>query len=225
MECILRRGIVDGEYQDGEIRGLLFLCGMRGMGKTTEMARLLSLCTGGVLFFDTLSKHSHLLAGYRVISTVSELADYLRVNRGRRFRILFQPRSGSLDDHFRGVCLLVRVFGFMIFAIDELDMFCGSQWGRTRMPFELYQLVHFGRHECVSMIATARDPKGVPRAYTGQAEMRIFRVEERSYRDYFAERMGEEAAERLASLPRFFYLRKVEDAPIEQCGGPRGGIL
>lgn len=219
------RGIVDGEYQDGEIRGLVFLCGMRGMGKTTEMDRLLSLCTGGVLFFDTLSKHAEVLRGYKVISTAAELEAYLRVNRGRRFRILFQPRSGNLDDHFRAVCVLVRVCGFMIFAIDELDKLCGQRWGDSRMPPEFYHLVNYGRHERVSMIATARNPKAVARGYTAESEMRIFRVEERSYRDYFAERMGEEAAERLASLPRFFYLRKVEDAPIEQCGGPRGGIL
>lgn len=221
----MTRGIVDCEYQDGEIRGLVFLCGMRGMGKTTEMARLLSLCTGGVLFFDTLSKHARLFPGFRIVTSAHELENYLRVNRGRRFRILYQPRSGSLDDHFRAVCLLAGVFGHMIFAIDELDMFCGPQWGRTRMPPEFYQLVHFGRHECVSMIATARDPKGVPRAYTGQAEMRIFRIEERSYLDYFVDRLGNEGAERLASLPRFSYLRKVDDEPVELCGGQRAGVL
>ena len=35
------RGFIDGEYQDGELRGCTFIAGKRGMGKTTEMARLL----------------------------------------------------------------------------------------------------------------------------------------------------------------------------------------
>jgi hypothetical protein len=215
------RGIVDCEYQDGEIAGLLFLCGMRGMGKTTEMDRLLSLCTGGVLFFDTLSKHAEILKGYTIFSEARPLIAYLRVNHGRRFRVLYQPRSGDLDKHFAAVCSVVRAFGWMIFGIDELDKLCGAEWGAKRMPPELYHLVNYGRHERVSMIATARNPKAVARGYTAESEMRIFRTEEQSYRDYFADRLGDAAAERLASLPRFCYLRKVGDSPIELCGGQR----
>ena len=41
------RGFVDGEYQDGELRGCTFIAGKRGMGKTTEMARLRAFCAGG----------------------------------------------------------------------------------------------------------------------------------------------------------------------------------
>jgi hypothetical protein len=79
------RGFIDGEYQDGELRGCTFIAGKRGMGKTTEMARLLSLCSGGVLFFDSLSRHESVLEGYKIISQPGELENYLRVNRARRF--------------------------------------------------------------------------------------------------------------------------------------------
>lgn len=215
------RGIVDGEYQDGEIAGLVFLCGMRGMGKTTEMDRKLSLCTGGVLFFDTLSKHAGVFQGYTVLSEPGTLAAYLRLNRGRRFRVLYQPRAGDLDQHFQAVCKIVRVFGWMIFGIDELDKHCGARWGDHRMPPEFYHLVNYGRHERVSMIATARNPKAVPRAFTNEAEMIVFRTEERSYREYFEDRLGEEAAERLASLPRFSYMQRIGDGPPVVCGGSR----
>ncbi len=215
------RDIVDGEYCDGEIAGLVFLCGMRGMGKTTEMDRLLSLCTGGVVFFDTLSKHAGVFSGYIVLNQPGALESYLRVNRGRRFRVLYQPRAGNLDHHFQAVCRIVRAFGWMIFGIDELDLHCGARWGDHRMPPEFYHLVNYGRHERVSMIATARNPKAVPRGYTNESEMRIFRTEERSYRDYFADRLGEEAAARLASLPRFSYLHKVGDRAPVVAGGRR----
>lgn len=218
------RGIVDGEYQDGRIRGLLFAVGMRNMGKTTLMDQLLGECAGGVILFDTLSKHAEKFPDYRVTTTISELEQYLRLNRGRRFHILHQPRRGNLDKIFRKVCLLVTLFGPMIFAIDEIDKLCGARWGDFRMPPELYHLVNYGRHEQVSMIATARNPKAVARGYTAESEIFAFRVEEKSYREYLIDRMGEDAAEQLASLPRFTYLHKVEDAPIERCGGPQSGI-
>jgi hypothetical protein len=151
------RGFIDGEYQDGELRGCTFIAGKRGMGKTTEMARLLSLCSGGVLFFDSLSRHESVLEGYKIISQPGELENYLRVNRARRFRVLYQPRAGSLDEHFQAVCTVVRAFGSMILGVDELDMLCGSQWGDSRMPPEFYHLVNYGRHCRVSMLATANE--------------------------------------------------------------------
>jgi len=217
----MTRGFIDGEYQDGEIRGLMFLVGRRGTGKTTEMNRLLSLCGGGVVFFDTLSKHAAIFPGYMVIHQPSVLAEYLRVNRGRRFRVLYQPRAGDLDKHFQAVCTIVRAFGWMIFGVDELDKLCGARWGDMRMPPELSHLVNYGRHERVSMIATARRPRAVPRGYTAESEMLLFQMQERADLDYFADLVGEETAERLRSLPRFVYLRCQLDSEPILCGGVR----
>jgi len=200
------RGFIDGEYQDGEIRGCGFIAGVRGMGKTTEMGRLLSLCTGGVLFFDPLARHEHVLPGRRLIHHWVELENYLRVNRGRRFRIIYQPRGGSIDEHFKGVAACVRAFGWMIFAIDELDMLCGARFGDARMPQELYDLVNYGRHARVSMLATARYPMSVARGFTSQcATLRLFYMREKKHLQYFEEYIGEEIS-RLPSLPKYHYL-------------------
>jgi hypothetical protein len=215
------RGFVDGEYQDGEIRGLVFICGMRGMGKTTEMDRLLGLCGGGVVFFDSLSKHAEILEGYKVLSQPGDLEEYLRVNQGRRFHVLYQPRKGKLDHHFQSVCLCVRLFGAMILAIDELDKLCGPRWGDTRMCPELDHLVNYGRHEKVSMIATARRPTGVARGYTAEAELRLFKIKEQGYIDYFADLVGKEDAARLRTLEKFQFLHCKDDSEAELCGGRR----
>jgi len=215
------RGVRDGEYQDGEIRGLSFLVGRRGTGKTTEMDRLLSLCGGAVIFFDTLSKHAEVFHDYVVLSDPGPLVEYLKINRGRRVRVLYQPRRGDLDEHFRAVCKIVRAFGSMILGVDELDKLCGARWGDARMPPELYHLVNYGRHERVSMIATARRPRAVARGYTAESEMRIFNIKEGADLDYFAELIGKDHAERLRALPQFVYLHCVEDAEPELCGGPR----
>lgn len=215
------RGFVDGEYQDGEIRGLVFCCGRRGMGKTTEMDRMLATCSGGVVFFDTLSKHAGILKGYKVLSEPGPLQDYLRLNKGRRFRVLYQPRSGSLDAHFEAVCKIVRAFGWMIFGVDELDKLCGPRWGDSRMTPGFYYLVNYGRHVRVSMIATARRPRQVARGYTAEAEMRLFNMKERADIDYFEDLIGEENAARLRTLPKFHYLHVSEDGPASIRTGPR----
>lgn len=218
------RGFIDGEYQDGELRGLNFLVGRRGTGKTTEMDRLLGECSGGRIFFDTLSKHAGIFQGYKVISQPADLEAYLRLNRGRQFRVLYQPRAGSLDDHFRAVCRIVRAFGWMIFGVDELDKLCGARWGDARMPPELYHLVNYGRHERVSMIATARRPRAVARGYTAESEMRLFQMTERADIDYFADLIGEEPAARLRTLPKFYYLHCIDGEDPGLRGGPRGSL-
>lgn len=215
------RGFVDGEYQDGEIRGLVFCCGRRGMGKTTEMDRLLSQCAGGVLFFDTLSKHADVFKGYKVISQPGPLVEYLKPNRGRRFRVLYQPVSGDLDEHFEAVCKIVRAIGWMIFGIDELDKLCGPRFGDSRMCPGFYYLVNYGRHVRVSMIATARRPRAVARGYTAEAEMRLFHMKERADIDYFEDLIGEEHAARIRDLPPYVYLICGETGDAQLRNGER----
>jgi hypothetical protein len=214
------RGFIDGEYQDGEIRGLNLLLGVRNSGKTTEMDRLLSLCTGGVLFFDTLSKHGQVLTGYKVIGEPEQLVAYLRANRGRRYHVLYQPRRGNLDQHFSDVCTIVKAIGWMIFAVDEIDKLCGARFGDSRMPPCLYELVNYGRHHRVSMIATARWPKSVAPGYRNEAELRVFRLKAETA-DAIRGDLGDEAAARAITLDRFYYLRILPDADPELCGGPR----
>lgn len=218
----MSRGFIDGEYQDGELRGLVFLVGRRGFGKTTEMDRLLQTCTGGVLFFDTLSKHATVFPGYIVFAQPGPLVDYLRVNRGRRFRVLYQPRKGNLDQHFREVCRIIKTFGWMIFGVDELDKLCGARWGDARMPPEFYDLVNYGRHARVSMIATARRPQGVAAGFKAECEYRIFRLKDQKALDSVALDIGEAHIPQIRQLDKYYYLKCSEDDDPILCGGPRG---
>lgn len=216
------RGFIDGEYQDGELRGCTFIAGKRGMGKTTEMARLLGGCAGGVLFFDSLSRHESVLPGYKLFSQPGQLGEYLRVNRGRRFKILYQPCSGDVAEHFQAVCAIVRAFGQMIFGVDELDMLCGPRWGASQMPPEFYHLVNYGRHCKVSMLATARRPMSVARGFTSQClQMRLFNMTERADLRYFEDYIGQEDAQRLSALDKYEFLHWTGDGPAALCGGRR----
>lgn len=216
------RGFINGEYQDGELLGLTFVAGKRGMGKTTEMARLLSNCAGGVLFFDSLSKHEDVLRGYVLVSQPGDLVNYLKRNHQKRFRILYQPRSGDMDQHFAAVCKVVKVFGWMIFGVDELDMLTGNKFAARGMPDNFYHLVNYGRHSKVSMIATARDPVQVPRGFTSQChQMRLFQITENRYVKYFQEYIGEENAARLRTLQPYQFLQWDGSEDAKLCGGRR----
>jgi hypothetical protein len=217
------RGFIDGEYQDGDLRGITFVAGQRGMGKTTEMARLLSLCAGGVLFFDSLSRHEDVLPGYVMVHEPGPLKEYLKRNHQKRFRILYQPRAGNMDAHFAAVCVIVKVFGWMILGVDELDMLSGNRFGSIAMSPEFYHLVNYGRHSRLSMIATARDPVQVPRGFTSQCrEMRLFRITEDRYVKYFESKIGAVNSNRLYTLkPYQFLLWQDGDETAKLCGGPR----
>lgn len=219
-----QRGFIDGEYQDGELRGIDFLVGMRGFGKTTETARLLDQCTGGVAFFDTMSKHADLFPGAAIITDPETLETYLRVNRGRRFRIVYQPRSGDLTTHFRQFCHIAAVFGWMIVALDEVNKFCGARWGDMRMPPELTYLVDYGRHARVSMLVTARRPQSVAAAIKAECSWRIFRMKDGKALDAISDEVGEEHVSRIRQLPKYYYLRFRLDEEPQLLGGPRAGL-
>jgi len=216
------RGFIDGEYQDGPLRGCTFVAGERGMGKTTLVANLLSVCDGGVMFFDPLARHESLLPGRKLFFQPGPLQEYLRINRERRFKVLYQPRDGDIDEHFRALCLIARAFGRMIFAVDELDMFCGPRWGDRRMPPCFYDLVNYGRHAQVSMIATARYPMSVPRGFTSQcAQMYLFHETEPDHITYFRRYIGSADALSLSALEKYQYLHWNGDGPAQLCGGRR----
>jgi hypothetical protein len=201
----MARGFIDGEYQDGELRGLTFLAGMRGQGKTTEMARLLGQCSGGALFFDTLGKHAPILPGYVTFTQPGPLKEYMRVNAKRRFRIRYVPNPLMEMDHVIAVCEIVSAYGSMIFGIDEIDRFCGE--GQKGMPMALYNLAHYGRHFKVSMLVTARDPASLGIKFRSQCEfLRLFRTDEDRYVAYFSGRIGKANGARLRTLPQFQYL-------------------
>ena len=217
------RGFIDGEYQDGELRGLTFLAGQRGMGKTTEAIRLVERCGGPVIFFDTVGRHAALLKGFQVFNQPGPLKEHFRANAGRRVRVVYVPLDEFPEQHMVAVATLVRAFGKMIFCVDEVDTFCGQEWGVKGMPIELYNLAHYGRHYQVSMLCTARDPASLSIRFRSQCEfMRLFRTDEERYVKYFEARIGKANAAKLSMLQKtYFLLWQSGEKEATVCGGPR----
>jgi hypothetical protein len=223
----MERGFIDGEYQDGEVRGLTFVAGERGMGKTTEVVRLTRQCTGAVVFFDTVNRHRKLLPGFVVINEPGKLKQYLIANKGRRVRVCYVPLNDFPEVHIIGVCTILRALGEwlggVIFMVDEIDEFCAAKWGEHRMPLPLYRIAHYGRHYWVSMAVTARDPASLSIRFRSQcAYMRLFRTSESRYVDYFAAKIGKENAAKLRTLQKTYYLYwEAGNIDAEIRGGPR----
>lgn len=221
------RGFIDGEYQDGEVRGLTFVAGERGMGKTTEVIRLDKQCTGAVVFFDTVNRHRHLLPGHKIFSQPGPFKEYLLANQGRRVRVCYVPLDEFPEKHLVEVCKIIRALGQwiggMVVIIDEIDTFCGGEWGPKQMPPELYNLAHFGRHYWVSMLVTARDPPSLSKRFRSQcAFMRLFRTTEEDYVMYFAKRIGRANAAKLPTLQKTYFLYwEAGRVDAEIRGGPR----
>jgi hypothetical protein len=232
----MARGFINGEYEDGEIRGLSFIAGERGMGKTTEEIRLVETCGGGQVFFDTVGTHAEILKakGFKEFNETGPLKQYVGANLGRRFRVVYVPRDEYPEKHLVAICTLVRAWGKelakrfgdaggLVLTVDEIDTFCGPEWGHKWMPIPLYNLAHFGRHYHVSMACAARDPKSLSKKFRSQcATMRIFRVSEEDDVSYFAARIGKANAAKLPLLEKTYYLlwqAGTVDAQI--AGGPR----
>jgi hypothetical protein len=223
-------GFIDGEYQDGEIRGRVFMCGASGYGKTFEMLRLVGQCRGGAVFYDSTGRHS--IKGAVYVHQPAELKRELRRRLNSRFRVVYQPMNGELMEHFRAVCIIVEAFAGMTFAVDEIDEYCGPEWGQSRVPPELYKLVHFGRHagtpglerRGVALLYTARIPTSVARCLTSQAsELRLFHEHEPEYVKYYSKVIHSRAnAEKLFTLPKYsFYIWHNDGNEPALAGGVR----
>jgi hypothetical protein len=213
------RGFIDGEYQDGEFRGRCFIGGQSGYGKTTELVRLAEQCAGSVVLFDFLGTHH--LSRSVTCRQPGELKEEIR-NRPDRFRVLYQPMRGELDEHFRAVCRILCAVHCVCFAVDELDNFCDAKWGSKRVPPEFYEICQYGRHRRVACAATARMPMQVARAFTSQCqEMRLFHMDERTHLDYFKTRCEKSVLDRLPALPKYQYLLWHNDGsqPVLMTGG------
>ena len=217
------RGFVDGEYQDGELRGMTLICGNRGMGKTTEMARLLCQCTGDAAFFDSVSKHAAVLRGWTVVSEPGAMKEVIRLARARRVasRILYQPRGGSFDAHFESFCEIVLAVGDTIVGIDEVDKCCGARFGDSHMPKGLYDIVNYGRHHKVSTLVTVRNPFRVSYDLVNEcAFMRLFRLKPR-YVAYFKEWLEAEDLALLQRLEKYQYLYWTDECERGEVKGGR----
>lgn len=87
--------------------------------------------------------------------------------------------------------------------IEELDRLCKP----SSIPPAMHRLANYGRHFGVSMIGTARSPKGIHRDFTrGADEIHIGRLQEPLDVDYLSEYTGSEFCERAKTLEEWQFI-------------------
>jgi hypothetical protein len=163
-----------------------------------------------VITFDPLSQYSP-DPGETVLHDPQELKELLKASgRSEPFKVLYQPRKGSVLTNWRQVGVLAYARGNLLLCIDEMGMLTeGGQFAIDAKGQEpiLKAIVHYGRHRKIDVICTAQRPTDVARRYTALCtELRCFQTNENKDLTYLAERMGDSATTRLADLPKFVFL-------------------
>lgn len=152
----------------------------------------------GVDSFDGLG------AGWQKFSHPEDMEDWLGENAERDFRIIYTPTAGNKMLHFEAVNIIVKSYGHMVYAVDEIDLFMNA----GAMPPEMYDLVNYSRHARVAMIGTARNTVQVARQYTSMlTEACIFCMTEPRYVKYFEDLCGREVSDQLPTLTDYAYVR------------------
>jgi hypothetical protein len=168
-----------------------------------------------VIVFDPLSQYAP-LPDEAVMHDPSDLKVFLKEQgRTRPFRVLYQPRKGTVLANWRKVGVLAYATGNLLLCIDEMGMLTeGGQFAidaKGKEPI-LKAIVHYGRHRKIDVICTAQRPTDVARRYTALCtELRVFQTSENKDLTYLAERMGDSATSRLSNLPKFTFLHWTDE--------------
>lgn len=164
-----------------------------------------------VITFDPLSQYQA-QAGELVLHNPEDLKNAMRAaGKTDTFHVLYQPRAGSILNHWRQVGVIAYARGNLLLCIDEMGMLTeAGQFAIDAPPgLEpiLKSIVHYGRHRKIDVVCTAQRPTDVARRYTALCtEMRIFQTNENRDLTYLRERVGELATKQVAHLPKFVFL-------------------
>ncbi len=186
-------------------REIIGIFGQAGHGKST-MIRHLIRPLPRVLCLDIG------LDDYEGAMTVGSVALAARLMDGRRrYRIVYAAWERTEDEAVEDAVALTRAYADdarnagepQFLVMDEADLFAPSR-GLSR---PMREAIARGRHWCLSIIYASRRPAEVNRLLTSQTtRFIVFRTREPGDLRYLKAFIGEEAADRAATLQKFQYL-------------------
>lgn len=215
---VYKSGFIDDEWQDGGVRGRVFIVGLPGSGKSELLYRRVRGCSRAVVFDPVAARTISQLVdkdGFVRLSQPMELRDYIAENFDGGFRVVYTPTQGDGLKHFESVNAIVRLAGRMVYAVDEVDKYQEPGWA----PPELYELLNYGRHVQVAMIGTARRGAQTSKEYTyGLSEICAFSFSEPGDLKYFESKCGTAVADVIPSLGKYEYIRWMQGAAAPEKG-------
>lgn len=166
--------------------------GMKGSGKssylkseTRKMERL--------LIWDYLREYDE----GRIVHTIEELIPLLTKNFAGKFRIIFRPSGGNIAEVFDRFSRAAYCMNNMTLVLEEVDKISDPSF----MSEGFQELINYGRHKKIDIIAASRRAHCVPRDLTANADVIVsfFQQEPRDVK-YITDFMGHEAGERVRTL-------------------------
>jgi hypothetical protein len=185
----------------GEVRGLEFVSGQRGTGKTTYIRERILAREPRLFIYDHMAEFNE--PGFATFYKLDQAIDFMDQNRSGLCRLTYKSLEPSPEE-FATICRVPFCIPDLVIVVDELDTFAGAV--TPRPPDEFRQLVHFGRHVGCGIVGASRRPADVSRAFTSQAKRYVcFRQTEPSDLRFLRSVLGPEA-DRIKDLPPLHYL-------------------
>jgi len=189
---------------------MTFVCGMRGMGKSTRVKELLR-SRRRVVVFDPMGEYAK--AGFRRVEW-SDIGGVLkRAGRSKGFKISYVPRANARPDALHRLSLGLIEFQQavrgerILLVVEEMSFSFPSE----KLPAHLWgfkEMCLTGRHSDIEVIGIFQRPALVSTTFTGNCEDRyIFRLDEAADLDRIAKTIRRENVPQLAALGPHEYLR------------------
>jgi hypothetical protein len=187
--------------------------GKRGSGKTTAMRGDLD-GEPRIVVYDTL--HEAAYDDFHRIDDIGDLADRLIANPPIIRLAYTWNGKAARDVDFDRVCAAVYCCRNLVFAIDEVDLFCSPNF----TPRHLDMIVSLGRHRGLSVYCATRRPKEIPATIRAQAARVIsFRQSEPADLEWCRQVMGA-MADRLPGLAEYQRLTWDDRDPLDNGADP-----
>jgi len=142
------------------------------------------------------------LPGVMEVDSLEALSDYLRFCNGR-WRISYHNQH--LNDEFEQLCAAARRLKDCLLIVEETDWFCNAH----KMPLEFEQLVKYGRHDRVGLLAVTRAPAEIHNRIRSEAwELCCFALQEPAHVEWLGKVVSPEFAVGIQTLPPTVYRRQ-----------------
>ena len=194
--------------------GLIF--GKRGSGKSWEARKIIQSLLNEkihILVYDPLPSGEWTRAfeveGFSTAKNLKSLVGLINEawERGQRYlRLIFWPDGSSglsREVEFEAVAGIVKAWKRALFVIEETDLFCNA----SQIPEPLRNLIDYGRHSEISLLAICRRPARLSTDFRGNPDwVECFTLVEPRDVDWLAE-LGFDAKS-LRALKKYHPLRK-----------------